>query len=223
MFKELENSELFKGFDSEQIHNMLKKINYKIEEFSKGEVIAMEGENVESLGIVLSGEINVNKMYENGKQFQVKKIVCGDLIGHGFVFSDINYYSSTLISNDYSKILFISNENIIDLCMGNRKFLSNFVRLLSNQVIYLSERLKFISCGTIRQKIINYLLTEYKKQKTLKIKIFVTRKKMAEIFGVTRPALSNEMIRMKKEGLIKYKEDIIEIIDIYKLEEELEK
>ncbi len=116
----------------------------------------------------------------------------------------------------------IYDENVINMCMDNREFLNNFLRILSNQIVYLSERLKLISCGTIRKKIINYLLMEYKKQKTLKIKVFMTRKKMSEIFGVTRPALSNEMIIMKKEGLIEYKGDVIEIIDIFKLEKELE-
>lgn len=219
----LENTELFKGFDSKQINNLLAKLDYTIKEFNKGEIIAIEGDEIKELGLVLFGEIDVKKLHENGKMLQVKKLISGDSLGHANIFSDINYYSSTLIASNNSKVMFIPNEAIVDLCMSNRQFFHNFVRILSNQIVFLSNRMKFISSGKIRKKIINYLFTEYKKQNNSKIKVSVTRKKMAEIFGVSRPALSNEMILMKKEGLIEYKDNIIEILDFHKLEKELEK
>lgn len=223
MSKLLIDSQLFKDFDREQINNLLEKLDYKIKDFNKGEIIAFEGDEIKDLGLVLSGEIDVKKLHENGKMLQVKKLVSGDSLGHASIFSDINYYSSTLISNNNSKVMFIPNEAIVDMCMGNRQFFENFVRILSNQIVFLSDRMKFISSGKIRKKIINYLLTEYKKQNNLKIKVSVTRKKMAEIFGVSRPALSNEMILMKKDGLIAYKDSVIEILDLDTLEKELEK
>lgn len=221
IYDQLLESDLFNGFKVVEIESMLNNLKYKINKYTKDEMIAVEGEEIKAVGIVLTGEININKIHQNGKQMQVKQMSCGDLIGHALVFSDINCYSSTLIANTSTKILFIPNNNIVSLCMVNQLFLNNFLRLISNQVVYLSDKIKFITYSTMRRKIINYILQEYKKQKNLSIKLSVTRKKMAEILGVTRPALSNEMINMKKDRLIKYENNIIEILDINKLNREL--
>lgn len=223
IFEQLEQCELFKGFDKLKIQKILKNSYYEVVKYTKGEIIALEGDEIKALGVVLSGDVDVKKLYETGKMLQVKKLGIGDLIGNATVFSDSNYYPSTIISSNDSNILFISQKDIVYMCMNNRQFFSNFVRSLSNQIVYLSEKVKFISSGTIRKKVINYLLMEYRKNRTLKIELSMTRKKMAEFFGVTRPALSKEMIIMKKEHLIDYKDNIIEIIDLNKLEEELEK
>ncbi len=45
------------------------------------------------------------------------------------------------------------------------------------------------------------------------IQLGMTRKKMAESLGVSRPALSHEMMHMKKDGLIDYVNQSIEILD----------
>ena len=222
-FKNLKKSDFFRGFNEEEISDILLESNYKLKEYSKEEIIIMAGYENKQLGIILSGTVDVLKVHENGKMVKVKKLKEGDLLGHANIFSDINYYSSTLIANNECEILFINKERVTELCMRNKRILNNFMRILSNQVVFLSERMKFISCGKIKNKIINYLLTEYNKQNNLRVKVNMTRKDMADIFGVTRPALSNEMINMKNEGLIEYKDNMIDIKDLDLLKLELEK
>ncbi len=222
-FMNLKKSDFLIGFNEEEIQEILLQTNYKVMEYSKEQIIIMEGYENKELGIVLSGSVDVLKVHNNGKMVIVKKLKEGDLLGHANIFSDIKYSSSTLISNNDCEILFIHKDSITELCMKNEKILNNFMRILSNQVVFLSERMKFISCGKIRNKIINYLLTEYNKQNNLRITVSITRKDMADIFGVTRPALSNEMILLKKEGLIDYKDNIIHIKNIDLLKVELEK
>lgn len=221
LYNQLLQSNLFEGFTIKDIEILMKDLKYHIKSYSKGEIIALEGEEAKEVGIVLSGELTINKLYQDGKQMHVKQMLTGNLIGFAFVFSDSSCYSSTLIAGTNSKIIFIPHDHVSHLCFTNKLFLSNFLKLISNQLVYISDKLKFINYGTIRKKVVNYILQEYKKQKTLTIKLSVSRKKMADSLGVTRPALSNEMINMKKDGLIKYDNHIIEILDINKLNEEL--
>ena len=211
IFKELENSQLFIGFNHKDIEDLFKSIHYRIKNHVKNEMIAYEGEEIKELGIILSGEVYVEKVYVTGKVIKVKKLSKGELIGHASVFSDYNYYPCTIVAKNGLEILYIPQDKIVDICLSSRQFLNNFIRLISNQTVYLSNKLKFISYDTIRKKISHYILDEYKKQKTFKLAISITRKEMAETFGVTRPALSNEMINMKNEGLIEYKDNMIEI------------
>ncbi|WP_105617690.1 Crp/Fnr family transcriptional regulator [Vallitalea okinawensis] len=222
IYKQLQDSALFEGFKVNEIESLLKEHHYISKKFSKDQVVAIEGDAIKTLGIILSGEVAVKKVYETGKTLQVRSLKKGDLIGNPTVFADCNYYPSTIICKTVTEILFVSQKDIGDMCMAHRGFFENFVKILSNQVIYLSEKVKFISFGTIRKKITHYLLTEYKRQNDKMVKVAV-RTKMAEMFGVSRPALSNELIRMKADGLIEYNKDYIKILDVDKIELELEK
>lgn len=218
LIKILSQSLLFKIYNTEEIEKILKYMQYKIDKYDKQEVIASEGEPISSIGLVLEGTLEVQKTYPSGKSVIIKKIYKGDTFGDVSIFSDKRDYPSTIISSSKSSIMFISREEIINLCMENKSFLRNFLRLISNKTLYLSDRLKNINYQTIRKKVANYIISMYKEQRNLTITMKISRKEMAELFGVTRPALSNELINMKKDGLIDYDKKTIKIVDINKLE-----
>lgn len=215
----LSKSILFKDFKEELIEELLKDINYRISKFSKGEVIALEGDHISGIGIILDGSVEVQKGFPSGKVVSINRIKQGGIFGEVIIFSDLNSYPSNIISSTKSEILFISKEDILKLCSLNEGFLKKFMTLLSNKILMLNKKLKEISYGTIREKLADYILEEYKKQKDLVIKISKNRSEMAEHFGVTRPSLSRELIRMKEDGLIDFERNIINIINLQGIEE----
>jgi CRP-like cAMP-binding protein len=91
--------------------------------------------------------------------------------------------------------------------------------ILSNKILMLNEKLKNLSYQTIREKIASFLAEEYRKQKTLKLRMFISRKEMAELFGIPRPSLSRELVSMKKDGLIDFDRQTITILDMEALED----
>lgn len=215
----LSKSILFKDFKEELIEELLKDINYRISKFSKGEVIALEGDNISGIGIVLEGYVEVQKGFPSGKVVSISKIKQGGIFGEVIIFSDLNFYPSNIISSIKSEVLFISKEDILKLCSLNERFLKRFMTLLSNKILMLNKKLKEISYGTIREKLADYILEEYKKQKGLVIKLTKNRSEMAEHFGVARPSLSRELIKMKEDGLINFERNIINIINLQGIEE----
>ena len=55
--------------------------------------------------------------------------------------------------------------NIMKICFQNEKFLRNLLQLLSEKILILDYRLRFLTGETIRQKICLYLLEQYQEQK----------------------------------------------------------
>ncbi len=82
----------------------------------------------------------------------------------------------------------------------------------------LNKRITNLSQDSIRKKIANYLLEEYKNQGSTTLNIPLTRKRMAELLNIPRPSLSRELGAMKDEGIIQLDKNIIEIVDIQLLE-----
>ena len=169
----------------------------------------------------MNGGIEVQKTYPSGKVVTINRLSDGHIFGEVIIFSNKKTYPSTIVSSGDSEILFISQGDIIKLCSSNVTFLNNFMRVLSNRILNLSKILKELSYQTIRQKIASFLLDEYKNQKSLVIKINISRQEMAEQFGTTRPSLSRELINMKDDELIDFDKKTITIIDLEALEETL--
>lgn len=213
---------LMKGFKENDIEELFKSISYSINSFSKGEIVALEGSDCSSIGIVLKGSIEVQKIYASGKTITISKLNEGHIFGEVIIFSNRNTYPATIASPENSKIMFISRENMLKLCSMNSKFLNNFMALLSNKILMLNNKLRNISYQTIRQKVASYILEEYEIQKKSNISLNCTKKEMAEQLGIPRPSLSRELINMKDEGIIDFVKSTITILDLDMLEEILD-
>lgn len=215
----ISKSILFKGFKPEEIERALGAVNYSTRNFSKGEVIAIEGDQCNRIGIVMDGEIAVQKVYFSGKVVNLTKLSKGDIFGEVVVFSNHGQYPATIVSQKKAAVLFISRENIIGLCREDDKFLQNFMNLLSNKILMLNKKVENLSLKTIRQKICRFIIEEYKRQGKKRLKILATRNDMAESFGIPRPSLSRELVNMREEGLISFGKGYMEILDIEAIEE----
>ncbi|MPN38896.1 hypothetical protein SDC9_186421 [bioreactor metagenome] len=93
------------------------------------------------------------------------------------------------------------------------------MELLSSKILNLNKKVTELSLETLRQKIIFYLLQLYKEQKTLKLKLPISKKSLAEYLGVQRPSLSRELINMKNEGLISMEKDLVHVLDLETLQD----
>jgi len=85
-----------------------------------------------------------------------------------------------------------------------------------NNTLILTDKIKTLSLKSIRQCIIDFLMYESYVQKSNVIKLEVTKKDLAEKFGVQRSSLSRELNKMRKEGLIEYDAYSITIINLEK-------
>ncbi|GFN36883.1 Crp/Fnr family transcriptional regulator [Tepidimicrobium xylanilyticum] len=212
---------LFRNMDQDEIIRAFNKIPYQIIEHNKGELIAIEGDDCHSLGIILRGKIEIQKVFPSGQVMTINIFSEGNIFGESLIFSNKHTYPATITAIEKAKIMYIKKENIIELSMFEPKVLTNFVSVLSERILMLNNRIANLSQDTIRKKIANYLLHEYNIQKTTVLNIPFTRKRMAELLNIPRPSLSRELGHMKEEGIIDLDKNIIKILNIQLLEEAL--
>ena len=65
--------------------------------------------------------------------------------------------------------------------------------------------------------IYDFLLKESKKQNSDTIILSMTKQALADSFGVQRPSLSRELIKLKSENIIDYDRKTIKILDFAKI------
>ncbi|WP_291634582.1 Crp/Fnr family transcriptional regulator [Clostridium sp.] len=225
LLNDLKTCILFKGLTYEELQNLIKSINYSILNNCKNCaecqtcIVALEGDTCDSLGIVIEGELEVQKHYASGKVVTLAKLNKGKIFGEAIAFSETNIYPATIVSSKGTIILYISKKDIIAMCSVCPKVLNNFMQLLSSKILLLNRKIKELSFETLRQKVSNYLLSQYEIQKTTALILPMSRKNLAEHLGVQRPSLSRELVNMKTDGLIDFNKNLVHLKDLDGIEE----
>ncbi len=208
---------MFSKESKEYILNFFSNTNYNIKKYPKNNIIAIEGDICTSIGLVLDGNVDIKRTLGN-KVIHVSSFSKGDVFGEVIAFSDINLYPATVIASSSCEIMFISKNDFIKFCTCNEEFLSMFLNTLTNKIFLLNNSITNLTFSSIRQKICNFLINEHKIQKSKNIKLNMTKEKLAESLGTTRPSLSRELINMKELGLIDYSRSHILILDLEEIE-----
>ena len=208
---------MFSKKSKEAILEIFRDTNYTLKKYSKNDIIAIEGDTCTSIGLVLEGNVDIKRML-GSKVVHLSSFSKGGVFGEIIAFSDVNLYPATVIASSLSQIMFIDKKDFIKFCTHNEEFLGMFLNTLTNKIFLLNNSITNLTFNSIRQKICNFLISEYKIQKSKNIKLNITKEKLSESLGVTRPSLSRELINMKDDGLIDYKRSHIIILDLEAIE-----
>ncbi|WP_346869423.1 Crp/Fnr family transcriptional regulator [Clostridium sp. UBA5119] len=221
ILKLLQSNFLFKGIDSENLKKIYDETKYHINRYGKGEIIAHEEEECSTIGLILEGTIELQRIYPSGKYIVLNKLTLGDVFGEAIIFSKQENYPATVISLSQCSILYIDKVDMLELFSREKRILENFLELLSNKVLMLNSKIKNISFKNIKHRVINYILETMKLQKNSVIKLKESKESIAAALGIPRPSLSRELINLRDMGYIDFDRSNIKILDIEALEEEM--
>ena len=210
----LETVDLFKCFSTDELGKLFKNNLYHISTYFKDSVVHLQNEKCESLDIILSGTVLVQKIDSNGDLLTICSFSAGEVMGENLLFSHRNFYPMTITAKCDTEILQIRKELILRLCQENMKFFNGFLQSASDKTLILMGKIKTLALKTIRQCIVEFLLYEYHAQKSTTVKLNMTKKELAEKIGIQRPSLSRELNKMRKDGLITYDPKQITIMDV---------
>lgn len=208
---------MFKNKSKLEILDLLKDYSFLLKKYDKDDIIALEGHPCNSIGVVLSGIIDIKRILPSDRVVLLASFSRGNLFGEVITFSDVNVYPATVVASSPSEVIFINKSDFVEFCSNNKDVLVSFLNDISNKIIELNKTVRNISFVSIRQKICSFIIDEYYIQNSNFIKMPLTKTKLAESLGVPRPSLSREFINMKNDNLIDYTKDYIKIIDLEKL------
>lgn len=201
-FSSLKKLTLFNDMTEAEITEFLSSAACTIRSYSKNTVFLHQGDVYNSLCIVVEGT-SISEMDDfTGKTVVLGKFSSPFPVAPGFLFLENGRLPISLRSRTEVTALFISKQSISTQCRQNDRFLSNFLVLLSKRIEYLTERVSFHSCKTIREKLLLYL-DSLKKGPDTAIIVPMSMEDLARYFGVARPSLSQVFIDLQKEGMIR--------------------
>lgn len=209
----LQHIDLFKGLTLKDIDELIKKDSYNIKEYKKEAVIFFQNEKCMTLDVVIKGVVSIEGIDEKGNYITISDFNAGDVIGENLLFCRKNFYPMTIIAKTDVTIIHLKKDLIMNLCQSNATFLVNFLQSLSDKTLILADRIRTLSFKSLRKSVRDFLIYESYAQKSDKVKLVVSKKTLAEKFGVQRTSLSRELNKMRDEGLIEFDAYSITILD----------
>jgi CRP-like cAMP-binding protein len=218
----LQKSALFKEKSFDEIEVLLSEINFRIGCFAANETIFSPVQNVEKMGIILSGTVDVQKLFPTGKVIVIERKKSSDMIAESSIFSRLDYYSDTFVACMPCQVLLLSKRNLLKLFELDDTILLNYLESVSNSTLILKHKIGILSLASIQEKIAGFLLHHNKHAGVANNDNTVTlpfsKKVWAEYMNVSRTSLSRELRALQTAGIISFEKRTIKIEDRGKLE-----
>ena len=197
---------LFRGTTPQEVQSILECLQAEKKHYQKSDVIYHAGDSVTSLGMVLSGSVSI----ENDDLWGNKSIL--DRIGPGQVFAETYACVSgealmvSVVAAEASDILFMNVSRLLRICPHacehHGKLIRNLLTISAQKNLNLSRRIFHTSSKSIRGRLLSYLSFQAVRQGRRDFTIPFNRQQLADYLSVDRSALSNELGKMQREGLL---------------------
>lgn len=207
---------LFAGIAAEQIKGLLNCVGARIVRYQRDELIVEENATVATFGVMLSGRARAFKLDAAGRVITLTLLEKGSEIGVILAAGDNHRSPVAVEAQTDSTVLLIPYEGLIGRCERNcprhERLLRNYIGCVAQKGLVLHERIDCLLKPTVREKIMAYLTRMSREQGDRSFTIPLDRYGLSEYLNIERSALSRELSRMKKEGLIDFQKNYFRLL-----------
>lgn len=205
---------LFKGCPVETIENMAKHLNFRTFRYQKGNVIFYSGEVIRDVGLVLSGNVQIEHTDIWGNKGILGMVEAGGVFGEAYACIPGEPLLVDATANTDCEILFINVPGLFtpcNACTEQNQVIQNLLIISARKNLQLSWRSLHTAPKTIRGRLLSYFSRQISLQGSSKITIPFDRQQLADYLNLDRSALSKELGKMKQEHLLEYHKNIFDI------------
>lgn len=198
----------FDGVDQ----TILKQVTIASKKYTKGLTVHTQGDSCNTMDIVLSGSLVAYALSQNGSENIVFEFQKNSIIGANLLFGNTNCYPMNIYCKTDCELLHIEKSDV-DLLLHDYQFTINFIKSISLNSQGMNKKISMYTQKSLRENLLDYFAALSIAQNSRTVTLPVSKKQLADYFGVQRPSLFRELKRMKDEGLIKIYNRQIKILD----------
>ncbi|HPF16803.1 MAG TPA: Crp/Fnr family transcriptional regulator [Thermotogota bacterium] len=208
----LSKSQLFQGVTISELEQISKNTTISITKFKSEEIIRSCDEEANSMFLILEGLVKGMMEDIEGHVYQVEEFSPSELTAPANLFSEEEYFPVSLIAKTDCQLIEIDKSTLLTMFRFSGRMEENFLRILSNKVLFLANKLWENQFYSISQKIYQLVYKVYKERNESVFDMDATHEELAQRFGVSRPSFSRALIKINREGIIKCSAKCVEIL-----------
>ena len=197
------SASLFAGLDEADVARFLREARCRMDSFPRGAILLSQGDSVAAAGVLLSGKIKAYRLDRQGEEHLQSVMGPGGMFGDMLMATDNGKSPVTVEATEDARVLFVPFDSIMAAPgeFGDQLRI-NLLHELSARYWALTRKVRYLSERSLRGRIALFLLDAAKDQGGPTFTLPMTREAMASLLGVNRSALSRELSRMEKDGLL---------------------
>ncbi len=212
----LKRTQMFSGVGSDEIESMLSCLGAKLYEYDKGDYVIKQGEHLNDIVVLVDGNLHIQKDDYWGNRSILAQIRVGEMFGEAYVAPESGPVINDVIAVEKSTVIFFDVKRILTTCPSACRFhqvvVQNMFFAISEKNRQLVQKLSHMSKRSTREKLISYLSEEASKKNSSYFTIPFNRQQLADFLSVDRSAMSNELCKMRDDGLIEFEKNNFKLL-----------
>ena len=208
---QLLQTSVFSGITTEEIKDMLSCLSAREVTFGKDEIIFSYGKHLTSIGIVLDGCVHILKEDFWGNANLMSECQAGDIFGEAYAINASAPLEMNIFSAADSRILFLEVNKILTVCSSacefHNRLIQNLLRISAQKGLTLTSRMMHTAPRALRDRLISYLSEQAIANNSAHFTIPYNRQQLADYLSVDRSAMSNELCKLRDEGILEFRKN----------------
>jgi len=214
VFQAAKNNPLFQEIAFSEFEPMLNCLSLKMSAYNKGDIILLSGDSINFVGLILSGSIKIMREDMNGNTTILTKLGVSEIFGEVFACAEIFHSPVTVQAVEETEVLFMDYTKIFTSCSNacgfHTRLIKNMLKLMAQKNLILNQKIEILSKRTTRDKLLCFF--DFQRGAANRFILPFNREEMANYLCVDRSAMSNELCKMRDEGLLKFNRNEFEIM-----------
>ena len=203
----LSKTVLFRGISPEEIKSMMCCLQAFTKSYPRSAIIHHAGDIIHSVGMVLSGSVSIENDDIWGNKSILDRIASGQIFAETYSCLPGEPLMVNVVAVEPTEVLFLNTEKMFTVCpntcLFHSKLVRNMLSISAQKNLNLSRRIMHTSSKSIRGRLLSYLSFQATKHGSLEFEIPFNRQQLADYLSVDRSAMSNELSKMQRDGLLK--------------------
>lgn len=203
----LTQTRLFQGIGEQEIGPMLECLQFSCKKFEKGETVYRREEQIQEVALLLEGRIHIRKEDYWGNLSILREISPGEVFGEVYACLGSEMHHDA-VAIQPSTVLFLNTNRILTVCTSACQFhtrlIRNLLSVIASKNLFLTQKLEHMSQRSTREKLLSYLSEQAQRAGKESFDIPFNRQQLADFLAVDRSAMSNELSKMRKEGILEF-------------------
>lgn len=215
LFAFLAKTELFEGIAEAEVEAVLRCLGFETREYEKGETVLRVGDRVKHLGLVVRGGVNIERVDVWGNRNILDRAGAGRVFAETYACVRTEPLRVDVVAAEQSEILFLAADKLTGGCPSgcayHVRLSGNLLGLLARKNLFLSGKMELITPKSIRARLLAYFSAQAVRSGGHSFDIPFNRQELADFLAVDRSALSNELSKMRRDGLILCKKNHVRL------------
>ncbi|MBR6707521.1 MAG: Crp/Fnr family transcriptional regulator [Clostridia bacterium] len=203
---QLRKAMLFREMTETEIADAFRILEAHEKRYEKGETILTAGSITERMGLVLEGSVTIESNDAWGNRTIISRVEKGQVFAETYALLENEPMLVDVTANEDCRVLFLRSGRIQSLKSSLKpwalKYITNLLTISTHKNLILSGRSFHTAPKSIRGRVMAYLNSVSLQKHSREFDIPFDRQQLADYLNLERSALSKELGKMQRDGLI---------------------